>query len=340
MAAASPLGVEDLGLQRDVWQGHVPCVFSLAPEEITTMSAEPPRSHYMLLPRHSYLPSAAAMVIAHFKAFAPAFARDHEAWFEVDGGQPLKWHLPIGVLFDLHGRPRAPALPWPIVLHFQHFPRAELLATDGDALAAAKYRYLNSLKQMLFLKHGRAGIKWVQSLSAAEQAQLWNSVAGNNVDMYLQVTRQLQALPVTRLPIRVALPGLPLLQRPVRPAHDDGRALTLGDALLLLLPHMFRRAEPDPAAGGTAASGEGGVRGGVAVCTGGESAAADGADGAGGAGGAAAPPAPPTAAAVEPVESGTAACVQGVFPALDTPLLALCQLLSHPDAGLYITITS
>ena len=138
MAEASPLGVEDLGLQRDVWQGQVPCVFSLAPEEITTMSAEPPRSHYMLLPRHSYLPSAAAMVVAHFKAFAPAFARDHEAWFEVDGGQPLKWHLPIGVLFDLHGRPRAPALPWPIVLHFQHFPRAELLATDGDALAARK----------------------------------------------------------------------------------------------------------------------------------------------------------------------------------------------------------
>ena len=327
---ASPLGADDLALQRDVWQGKVPCVFSLAPEEITTMSAEPPRSHYMLLPRHGYLPCAAALVLSHFRSHAPAFAALHDAWFEVDGGQPLKWHLPIGVLFDLHGAPRAPTLPWPIVVHFQHFPAAELLATEGDAPAAAKHRYFNSLKQMLFLKHGRAGIKWMQSLSAAEQARLWNSVAGNNVDMFLTVTRALQALPVVKLPVRVVRSGLPLLQGPVNAVHKGGcgRPVTLGDALLQLLPHMFRRVTPDADASAGGGKGLGVDMAAVEEETG--RAEKDAGTGV----------AATSGGVVEAVDVETKVCVQGVFPPLETPVLQLCQLLCHPDAALYLTLAT
>ena len=67
--------MEDLQLQRSVWDGHVPCVFTLAPDEVTTMAEEPPHAHYLLLPRHSYLPCAAAAVVAHFKTFAPGFVQ-------------------------------------------------------------------------------------------------------------------------------------------------------------------------------------------------------------------------------------------------------------------------
>lgn len=40
-------------------------------------------------------------------------------WLEYNGA-PLKWHLPIGVLLDLHATEIQ--LPWNITVHFDKFP--------------------------------------------------------------------------------------------------------------------------------------------------------------------------------------------------------------------------
>lgn len=41
-------------------------------------------------------------------------------WLEFNG-QPIKWHFPIGVLFDLH-MGNEPQLPWNLTVHFDKFP--------------------------------------------------------------------------------------------------------------------------------------------------------------------------------------------------------------------------
>ena len=47
-----------------------------------------------------------------------------EIWFEY-AGEPLRWHYPIGVLFDLHGV--QDKLPWKITVHFKEFPEEILI---------------------------------------------------------------------------------------------------------------------------------------------------------------------------------------------------------------------
>lgn len=130
-------------------------MFDLAHNEITGMEA--PSSQFvttsrlqllcslfaaqMLLPRMSYLPLVTAAVRTHFLPFAPA--REDEMWFECDG-VPLKWHLPIGVLFDLlGGRDRAPL---PLVVHFQGFPTKSLMRCKNQFVVRS--HYFSSFKEV------------------------------------------------------------------------------------------------------------------------------------------------------------------------------------------------
>lgn len=41
-------------------------------------------------------------------------------WLEFNG-IPIKWHFPIGLLFDLHMAQEV-QLPWNIIVHFDKFP--------------------------------------------------------------------------------------------------------------------------------------------------------------------------------------------------------------------------
>lgn len=49
---------------------------------------------------------------------------DQNMWLEYDG-QPIKWHFPIGVLFDIHMGSDI-QLPWNIVVHFENFPKTQV----------------------------------------------------------------------------------------------------------------------------------------------------------------------------------------------------------------------
>lgn len=49
---------------------------------------------------------------------------DQDMWLEYNG-QPVKWHFPIGVLFDLYMEADV-QLPWNITVHFHKFPEAHI----------------------------------------------------------------------------------------------------------------------------------------------------------------------------------------------------------------------
>ncbi|XP_033615909.1 autophagy protein 5-like [Fukomys damarensis] len=102
---------DDKDVLRDVWFGRIPTCFTLYQDEITEREAEP---YYLLLPRVSYLTLVTDKVKKHFQK---VMRQDNsEIWFEYEG-TPLKWHYPIGLLFDLLAS--SSALPWNIIVHFK-----------------------------------------------------------------------------------------------------------------------------------------------------------------------------------------------------------------------------
>ena len=165
---------------RDSWSGEVPVVFTLAADEVTTY--QPPPPYHMCLPRQSLLPFVLAPVQEFFRPFAPPF--QSEMWLEFQAA-PLRWQIPVGVLFDLLvGDDAEHVLPWQLTVRFQGFPASKLLRASMEAAEAL---LMNALKESCCLLCGSA--QPAMALSKDAQAELRRSLASNDYDAYAPVRR-------------------------------------------------------------------------------------------------------------------------------------------------------
>ena len=89
--------VEDREVLREVWEGRIPTAFNLASEDVTT--AISPETFYVMLPRMSYFALATEKVKKYFSKFVSEDSVSGEVWFSFNGN-PIKLHLPIGVIYD------------------------------------------------------------------------------------------------------------------------------------------------------------------------------------------------------------------------------------------------
>jgi Autophagy protein ATG5, UblA domain/Autophagy protein ATG5, alpha-helical bundle region len=210
---------------RLVWSGKVPIAFHLARSEVTSMEApqpvfvsifsiccvsscvcasaclylrspfpSPPTSvsHYLseqsLLSRCSYLPLVSSDLREQFMAFAPA--REDEMWFEYKG-VPLKWHIPVGVLFDMYAgaqdHRRDAALPWSITVHFQSFPEKKLQRCPTQE--CVRSMFAQSLKESSYLRFDSS--KPVSSFTKSDHTDLWDSIMNDSFDKYSRVMSSL-----------------------------------------------------------------------------------------------------------------------------------------------------
>ena len=136
------------------WAGCIPAVFSLAQDEVTTL--EPPPCYHANLPRQSWLPLVTGEVVEHFLPFAPPMARASSMWMQCRG-EPLRWQVPVGVLFDLltsgDDQPgNGDMLPWQLTVRFQARPTDQLRGSVDDAKALVR----SALKESAFLRCGSA----------------------------------------------------------------------------------------------------------------------------------------------------------------------------------------
>ncbi|KAF0716760.1 hypothetical protein AaE_011009 [Aphanomyces astaci] len=168
-----------------------------------------------MVPRVSSLMCAATdAVINHFKDVAPPMLSSQLSryvWFEFKG-LPLKWHLPFGVLYDLHGDDM---LPWEVTVHFQGYPsqHVRLLSTSH----AVEMHFMNSYKQSMFLLYGST--KWIMNLPQQKHTQLWEGHVKNDFSMFESVHATLvpSSEPKRHVPLRVLLPHEPTIQLPISP---------------------------------------------------------------------------------------------------------------------------
>jgi Autophagy protein Apg5 len=166
---------------------------------------------------------------------APPLQYSH-VWFQDTAtGQALRWHLFVGVLYDLQS---PTTLPWQITVHFQPPPLVVPLPLDPSESAAHQVRryYRHGLKQALALTGPAAVVRLLFTREVHEQ--LWQAVVHGQYDVYHA------ALPPTAawlhsdagrgwIPVRLYHRHDPPRQKPAR------ANLTLGQFLAERLPQHF-----------------------------------------------------------------------------------------------------
>jgi autophagy-related protein 5 len=214
----------------------------------------------LLLPRlHAFF---APYLIADQESVAP-----EEGYFMFDG-VPLKWHLPLGLLYDMYvmsvkdpSSDRAP-LPFKLTLHFQRDSTTERINLINPDPVTMHDSFINSVKEADFLRSGTA--KPIMTLAELESKALWISTQQNDLTTYSKIHQTL--LPANGqmryIPLRIYLPSsseedpnsaqMRVLQSHVTPsASSSGHSgiaqargntvqpQTLGSVLHKLLPALF-----------------------------------------------------------------------------------------------------
>lgn len=222
---------DDKDVLRDVWYGRIPACFTLNQDEVTEREAEP---YYLLLPRVSYLTLVTDKVKKHFLKVMKVEDVE-EMWFEYEG-TPLKWHYPIGVLFDLHASNTI--LPWSIIVHFKNFPQRDLLHCPSNSVIEA--HFMSSIKEADALKHKS---QVVNDMQKKDHKQLWMGLQNDKFDQFWAMNRKLMEFSTEEggfryIPFRIyqATSERPFIQKLFRPVSADGALHTLGDLLREMYP--------------------------------------------------------------------------------------------------------
>ena len=221
-------------------------------------------------PRLSYLPLLLPRLLDFFGPFLIADAADVSPWdgYLTYDNVPLKWHLPVGLLYDIYAlSSQSPEsqlpLPFKLTLHFSDPSSASLGVTTNlikpDPVVLHD-SFINSVKEADFLRSGTA--KPIMSLSAADSKALWSSTKSNDLETHSKVHNSLLPNQFRNIPMRVYLPSSPnqdpskaqikVLQSHVPPfitpaspnpatqrVPAQGQPQTLGTALHTMLPNLF-----------------------------------------------------------------------------------------------------
>jgi autophagy-related protein 5 len=148
-----------------------------------------------------------------------------DLWLSYEG-VPLKWHYPLGLLYDLYSGaepsypsdPSSPAhkaetveeehrrLPWRLTVHFSGYPAEQLVRLDTeDKVMHDLFR--NSVKEADYLRTGTG--KTVMFLSEKDSTQLWDAVKQHDFSLYNPINQKLlnpQGAALRHLPVRIYLP--------------------------------------------------------------------------------------------------------------------------------------
>lgn len=194
---------------RRVANGRIPLSFDMHESEVTSLHRPPP--FYIMAPRLSYLPLVSRSARESFGEAAPDVG-ESGVWFEHEG-KPLRWNIPIGVLFDFH-RKSSPKnidpedLPFRITIRFQGFPKTNLLPCAGEV--DVENAFFNSMKQALCLRYGSA--KRLMDMPKSNQENLWDGIVFGKFEKYWQSCQALLASdqetpPRVQIPVRVLVKG-------------------------------------------------------------------------------------------------------------------------------------
>ncbi|EYE99636.1 autophagy protein 5 [Aspergillus ruber CBS 135680] len=248
-----------ISIQKTVWDGKLPLEIVLAPSESRSYDQTDP--YLIACSRLAYLPSLLPRLRAFFSpSLIDPNSHSHDGWFSFEG-VPLKWHYPIGLLYDLYaeadpasskgsksdeaGETASGPHSWRLTVHFNDWPHEELVQLDAEGVVIND-AFINSVKEADFLRNGTA--KGIMTLSKEDSSGLWEAVQDVDLPSFQRISNiLLPTQPFRSVPIRFFLPlppdsgapSLKLVQSPLSPSISTSQPQTIGTALHTLLPHLF-----------------------------------------------------------------------------------------------------
>ncbi|KAI6157393.1 autophagy-related protein [Pisolithus tinctorius] len=206
--------------RRLAWEGTVPLEIRVDPKELPANSDRGLECYYIQAPRVSYLPLLMPelrrfLMDVVFDDAAARLLKEEDWWFESEDGALLKWHWPIGLIYDNHtisasvrpssvasigvGAGAAPELqitPLKLILHLASPPTEKLLLPPSAE--ACKQAFMGQLKEADFIRWGNT--KRMTGLRKAEQDGIWEGIREHNFDDYWRVASKIvpTTVPATR----------------------------------------------------------------------------------------------------------------------------------------------
>lgn len=214
---------EDIAIRDKVWGGFVPICFTVCPEDAVLAASTNPL--YVLAPRMCMLP-----VIALDEKYSRSLFRNisgavSETWFEDKETQaPLRWYLPIGVLYDLY---KATALTcegpevtpiWHVVVHHNGYPETLTHWVSSKNMSGS---FIFAIKEAVFIKFGDQ--KVTNALTEADIksiTQMTLSVGGYTKDFRDLLDRFFATNAPKHIPTRVCRREGPFVQQYVEPQES------------------------------------------------------------------------------------------------------------------------
>ncbi|KAK4499920.1 hypothetical protein PRZ48_008106 [Zasmidium cellare] len=217
-------------LQSKIWNGSLALEIRLASSDCRTYDKSEP--YLIQYPRLSYL---AFLLPRLHTFFAPSLINpevsSYDAWLSFED-VPLKWHYPLGLLYDLFSGAEPADLdppgqsesvvasqanveastgeapiPWKLTIHYTDFPYDQLIQLDPEGLTM-RDTFINSVKEADYVRNGSA--RTVMSLSKEDSDNLWLSVQNHDLLQFRSVNNKLLNPPgmeLRHVPTKIYLPG-------------------------------------------------------------------------------------------------------------------------------------
>ncbi|KAF1838321.1 autophagy protein 5 [Decorospora gaudefroyi] len=255
-------------LRQTTWTGSIPLEIRLHKRDCRTYDESDP--YLVQFPRLSYLGLLIHKLSAFFShSLIYPDVTPKDAWLSYEG-VPLKWHHPVGLLYDLYSgaEPAHPPpsphrletseeerqhLPWRLTVHFSDYPSEQIVRLDDQGKHLHDL-FIHSVKEADYLRTGTG--RTVMFLSKEDSTQLWDGVKAHDFALYNPINQKLlnpQGVNLRHLPVRLYLPhaasehvqeetapgSLRVVQRLVTPNLSSRQPQTIGTALNQILPTLF-----------------------------------------------------------------------------------------------------
>jgi autophagy-related protein 5 len=227
-------------IAKRIWDGKIAVVVTLARADSNQMEIQ--RDYYVVMHRNSYLPLYLNRILAYFRQhlLVSDWSQRPEWWFEFEE-VPLKWSLPVGLLFDtltgLDPGARRRETVWNLTLHYRNYPSEYILPLASAG--TLEQHWMNQVKESCYVQNGTA--KPIMSLSKQLSSDLWKSVETHNFNLFWSIFPKIIPKELKHIPVRFHLTlSNTVIDVPVRPTvTTTGELVQLGAVLKQVLPDLF-----------------------------------------------------------------------------------------------------